>query len=84
MTVLDARPRKEYVAGHVAGAVLIPMLELGERLHGLPKDAPSVIYCRGQLCRFAREAADFLRAWGFDARGDRRDRRMARTREHRP
>ena len=68
MTVLDVRPREEYEAGHYAGAVSIPMPELGERLHELPKDAPVVIYCRGQLCRFAREAADFLRARGFDAR----------------
>ena len=68
MTVLDVRPREEYEAGHYAGAVSIPMPELGERLHELPADAPVVIYCRGQLCRFAREAAHFLRERGYDAR----------------
>lgn len=68
MTVLDVRPRDEYEAGHFTGAVSIPMPELEERLAELPKDRPVVIYCRGQLCRFAYEAASFLRERGYDAR----------------
>lgn len=66
-TVLDVRPREEFEAGHFSGAVSIPLPELEERLHELSFDAPVVIYCRGQLCRFAHEATALLRSRGFDA-----------------
>lgn len=68
MYVLDVRPRKEYDAGHFPGATCIPMAELEERHGEIPPDAQVVVYCRGELCRFAREAASFLRARGMDAR----------------
>lgn len=67
MYVLDVRPRNEYEAGHFPDAVSIPMTELGARHDEIPRDRQVVVYCRGELCRLAREAAAFLRGRGVDA-----------------
>jgi rhodanese-related sulfurtransferase len=41
---LDVRQPKEYTRGHLPGAKLIPLGELGNRLEELGKDKPIVIY----------------------------------------
>jgi rhodanese-related sulfurtransferase/DNA-binding transcriptional ArsR family regulator len=66
-TVLDVRPRLEYDAGHVPGAVSIPLDELEARHVELDPDGEVVVYCRGEFCRMAREAAILLRAKGLRA-----------------
>jgi rhodanese-related sulfurtransferase len=65
--VVDARPRAEYQAGHVAGAVSIPPDELTQRLTEVPADTTVVAYCRGPFCVYADEAVRRLRAAGHDA-----------------
>lgn len=65
-TLLDVRPRHEFEAGHLRGAVNIPIDELADRLSELPRDRQIITYCRGEYCLFADEAADLLRARGFD------------------
>jgi rhodanese-related sulfurtransferase/biotin operon repressor len=65
LLVLDVRPEQEYAAGHVAGAVSIPVAELKRRLKELPKNKEIVAYCRGSFCAFAPEAARFLDRKGF-------------------
>jgi rhodanese-related sulfurtransferase/DNA-binding transcriptional ArsR family regulator len=65
--VLDLRPPEEYAAGHVPGAVSIPMGELAGRLNELPRDRRIVAYCRGEYCLMAREAVDLLQEQGFTA-----------------
>jgi len=67
MTVLDVRPRDEYLAGHLPGAISIPFSELPDRYGEIPSDRQVVLYCRGQFCRFAREGATWLRDRGFRA-----------------
>ncbi|MBT0993809.1 ArsR family transcriptional regulator [Cellulomonas sp. DKR-3] len=67
MTVVDVRPANEFAAGHFPGALSIPLDDLPSRLHELPTDAPVVVYCRGELCRSAREAAHLMRGHGIDA-----------------
>ncbi|MFC4128446.1 ArsR/SmtB family transcription factor [Nocardia rhizosphaerae] len=67
MTVLDVRPRAEFDAGHFPGAISIPMAELLARRAELPAGSPVVVYCRGELCRDARDAARLLRDNGFQA-----------------
>lgn len=62
--VLDVRPPEEYEAGHLAGAVSIPLSELGRRLRTLPREREIVAYCRGPYCLMASEAVEFLRARG--------------------
>lgn len=64
--LLDVRTRQEFDAGHLRGAVNIPIDELPERLGELPRDRQVITYCRGEYCLFADEAAELLRAHGFD------------------
>jgi rhodanese-related sulfurtransferase len=68
LVVLDVRPAAEYAAGHLPGAVSIPVGELRRRLADLPADREVVAYCRGPYCAFAHEAVELLREEGFAAR----------------
>jgi rhodanese-related sulfurtransferase/DNA-binding transcriptional ArsR family regulator len=68
VTVLDVRPAEEFEAGHIAGAVSIPIDELEERLGELPKSKEVVAYCRGPYCVWSLRAVDTLRASGRKAR----------------
>ncbi len=67
VTVLDVRPESEFRAGHLRGAVSIPIDELKARLSELPAGREVVAYCRGPYCVMAMEAVDLLRANGFAA-----------------
>ena len=68
VTVLDVRPAQEYAAGHVPGAINIPLPEINKRLHELPANREIVAYCRGPYCLMAFEAVAFLRKKGRKAR----------------
>ncbi len=68
VTVLDVRPPEEYRAGHIPGAVSIPLSELKARFRELPKSRAVVAYCRGPYCVFAADAVELLRKKGFKAR----------------
>lgn len=67
VTVLDVRPAEEYRAGHIPGALSIPVDELKARLKELPKAREVVAYCRGPYCVMAVEAVELLRKKGFTA-----------------
>jgi rhodanese-related sulfurtransferase/DNA-binding transcriptional ArsR family regulator len=67
VTVLDVRPLEEYAAGHIPGALSVPLPELAKRLSALPKRREVVAYCRGPYCVLAVEAVKLLRARGFRA-----------------
>ena len=66
--VLDVRPTEEYAAGHIPGAISIPLTELETRLADLPPGAEIVAYCRGPYCVLAPQALGLLRRHGFTAR----------------
>lgn len=68
VTVLDVRPEDEYAAGHVRGAVNIPLQQLKRRLTELPKNSEVIAYCRGPYCVLSFEAVEFLRGKGRKAR----------------
>lgn len=68
VVLIDVRPAEEFDAGHIDGAVSIPLDELDERLAELPADSEIVAYCRGALCAYAHEAVRTLRARGRSAR----------------
>jgi rhodanese-related sulfurtransferase/DNA-binding transcriptional ArsR family regulator len=68
VVIIDTRPANEYSAGHIAGAISIPIDELQERLRQLPKGKEYVAYCRGPYCAYADRAVDLLRANGRRAR----------------
>ncbi|MEW5980459.1 MAG: metalloregulator ArsR/SmtB family transcription factor [Acidobacteriota bacterium] len=67
VTVLDVRPSEEYRAGHLPGALSVPLKELERRLAELPPDREIVAYCRGPYCVLAIEAVEILRGRGFTA-----------------
>ena len=68
VVVLDVRPHEEYEAGHVPGAVSIPLEELESRLDELPDDMEVVVYCRGTYCVMAHDAVRLLQEKGRAAR----------------
>ena len=68
VTVIDARPREEYEAGHIPGALSFPIPELKRRFAQLPKNREVIAYCRGPYCVYSLEAVTLLRKHGYRAR----------------
>ena len=68
VVILDARPPGEYAAGHIPGAISVPVDELSRRLKQLPKGKEYVAYCRGPYCIYADRAVELLLAGGRRAR----------------
>jgi rhodanese-related sulfurtransferase/DNA-binding transcriptional ArsR family regulator len=68
VVVLDVRPPEEYSAGHLPGAVNIPIRELEKRLKELPKRKEVIAYCRGPYCVMSYDAVTLLRKKGLKAR----------------
>src|SRR5215210_5314114 len=66
--VFDVRPEEEYRAGHIPGALSVPVDALEAAMRTLPKDREIVAYCRGPYCVFSDEAVALLRARGYRAR----------------
>jgi rhodanese-related sulfurtransferase len=68
VVILDTRPANEYAAGHIAGALSVPVDHLQRRLRQLPRDKEYVAYCRGPYCVYADRAVEILRSHGRRAR----------------
>ena len=68
VVVLDTRPEAEFLAGHIAGAISVPVDELRQRLRKLPKTKEYVAYCRGPYCVYADRAVELLHKNGRRAR----------------
>lgn len=66
--VIDVRPREEYAAGHIPGALSVPLGELKARVAELSRAAEIVAYCRGPFCVLAPQAIEMLRLAGIRAR----------------
>jgi rhodanese-related sulfurtransferase len=64
VVILDTRPASEYVAGHIAGAISVPVDDIHRRLKELTKGKEYVAYCRGPYCVYADRAVEILRANG--------------------
>ncbi len=67
-TVIDVRPADEFAAGHLPGAVNIPLKDLETRLSSLPPGREVIAYCRGNWCVLSFEAVARLRERGISAR----------------
>ena len=67
VVVLDVRPAAEYAAGHIPGAVSVPVDDLARRLDDLPSGVPVVAYCRGPYCAYADDAVRLLTRQGRTA-----------------
>jgi len=68
VTVLDVRPAKEFAAGHLPGAINVPVEDLGKRLGKFPKGREVIAYCRGPYCLLSVDAVALLRTKGYKAR----------------
>jgi rhodanese-related sulfurtransferase len=67
VTLIDVRPREEYLAAHIPGAISVPLSDLKKQLANLPAARDVVAYCRGPYCVMALDAVDLLRRRGFHA-----------------
>jgi rhodanese-related sulfurtransferase len=65
--VLDVRPQPEFQAGHISGAISLPIKEITRRLRTIPKDQQVVAYCRGPYCVYADDAVRTLKRRGYRA-----------------
>jgi rhodanese-related sulfurtransferase len=68
VTVIDVRPSEEYEAGHIPGAISVPVSNLKRRMSELPKGKEVIAYCRGPYCVYSLEAVTLLRKFGYRAR----------------
>ena len=68
VVIVDVRPRHEYAAGHIPGAVSVPLEDVEQGLGELPDDVEVVAYCRGAYCVLAYEAVRVLNRHGRPAR----------------
>lgn len=68
VTIVDVRPKEEYDAGHLRGAINVPLAEIEQRLNDLPPEREIVAYCRGPFCVLSFEAVARLRSRGYTAR----------------
>jgi rhodanese-related sulfurtransferase len=67
VTLVDVRPREEYVAGHLPGAISVPLADLAKRAGDLRTRRDIVAYCRGPYCVMALDAVELLRRRGLRA-----------------
>lgn len=68
VTLLDVRPEDEFAAGHLPGAVNIPLAQLNRKLASLPRNREIIAYCRGPYCVLSVEAVVALRQRGYKVR----------------
>lgn len=64
VVVIDVRPEAEYAAGHIVGAVSVPIERLASHMTALPDDRDIVAYCRGPYCVYADDAVRTLHKLG--------------------
>lgn len=67
VVVVDVRPEREYAAGHIRGALSIPITDLRSRLREIPDGTEVVAYCRGPYCVYADDAVRLLTKQGVPA-----------------
>ena len=68
VTLIDVRPEAEYRAGHIPGALSMPVAQLGRRYRELPRRREVIAYCRGPYCVYSAQAVELLRKRGYRAR----------------
>lgn len=66
--IIDVRPMDEFEQGHIPYAVSVPISELSKHIKNFPKSKEIVAYCRGPYCFFAKDAVEYLRSKGFNAK----------------
>ena len=67
LLILDVRPNKEFLEGHICGAVNIQPEDIEAQTKNLTRNKPVVAYCRGPYCLYSYQMVDSLRARGIEA-----------------
>lgn len=67
VVLIDVRPDPEYRAGHIPGALSLPVEQLEAKLSTLPVGKEVVAYCRGPYCMLSVDAVEALRTHGITA-----------------
>ena len=68
VVIIDVRPVEEFLAGHIPGALSVPLDRLDPTMTKFRKRTEVVAYCRGPYCVLAPQAIERLRAMGYKAR----------------
>jgi rhodanese-related sulfurtransferase/DNA-binding transcriptional ArsR family regulator len=66
--LIDVRPAAEYAAGHLPGAISVPLEDVTSHFEKWQDPRPVIAYCRGRYCLYARDAVDALASLGITAR----------------
>ena len=66
--LIDVRPAAEYAAGHLPGALSVPLPEVARHFQHWDDSRPIVAYCRGRYCLYAQDAVEILRQHGVKSR----------------
>lgn len=66
--LIDVRPAAEYAAGHLPGAISVPLDDVAHHFEKWQDSRPIVAYCRGRYCLYARDAIHTLASLGITAR----------------
>lgn len=67
VTIIDVRPPDEYESAHIPNSVSVPISQLEDHIHAIPKEKPVIAYCRGPYCVYATEAVELLQGHGYKA-----------------
>jgi rhodanese-related sulfurtransferase len=67
VVLLDVRPEEEYLSGHIAQSISIPIEQLADRIEELSPDKTIIAYCRGPFCVFADDAVALLKQHHYNA-----------------
>jgi len=67
VTLIDVRPAEEYEQAHIAGAISVPLEQIGAFARTAPRRKRVVAYCRGPYCVYALQAVAALRKRGIEA-----------------
>lgn len=65
--LIDVRPEEEFKAGHIPGALSVPLCNLKGYIKNLPKGREVIAYCRGSYCIMALNAVALLKKKGYKA-----------------
>jgi hydroxyacylglutathione hydrolase len=67
LAVMDTREPREWAEGHVPGAILAPLSEIGQHAGGFPRDVPLAVHCahgyRSSVVVSVLERANFAPVW---------------------
>lgn len=65
--IIDVRPAKEFLQGHIQGAINVPPDQISTALTKLPQKTDVIAYCRGPYCQYSYNMVESLMENGSQA-----------------